>query len=146
MYISSVILTNFRNFRFAKLKFQKGFNTIIGENGSGKTNIIQAVRILLDESLPRTYKFYESDFNRSVGDWRGHWIILQIFFDELDYGDEAQALAVHQVGDAAPDATKGSCSVMFRPKYAFRQGLFDLSIDASTRHKAWKVRHAFRSR
>lgn len=99
--------------------------------GSGKTNIIHAIRILLDESLPRTYKFYESDFNRSIGNWRGHWIVLQIFFDELDHGDEAQALAVHHIGDAESDITKGSCAVMFRPKYVIRQRLFDLSNDPS---------------
>src|SRR6185312_13327871 len=110
MYISKLILTNYRNFRFAKLKFYKGVNTIIGENGSGKTNILKAIRILLDEGLPRNYRFYESDFNRSLYDWRGHWIVIQLFFEELDHGDEAQALALHHVGDAVPDTTRGSCS------------------------------------
>jgi len=129
MYISKLILTNYRNFRFAKLKFYKGVNTIIGENGSGKTNILKAIRILLDEGLPRNYRFYESDFNRSLYDWRGHWIVIQLFFEELDHGDEAQALALHHVGDAVPDTTRGSCSVMFRPKYLVRKSLFDLSND-----------------
>jgi predicted ATP-dependent endonuclease of OLD family len=90
---------------------------------------MQAIRILLDENLPRTYRFYESDFNRSLDNWRGHWIIIQLFFDELDHGDEAQALTLHQVGDAEPDTSKGSCAVIFRPKYLVRKSLYDLSID-----------------
>lgn len=130
MHISKLTIRNYRNFLHSSLYFHKGVNTIIGENGSGKTNIMQAIRILLDENLPRTYRFYESDFNRSLKPWKGHWIIIQLFFDELDHGDEAQALTLHQIGDAEPDTTKGSCSVIFRPKYLIRKSLYDLSLDA----------------
>lgn len=129
MHISKLTIRNYRNFSDSSLDFHKGVNTIIGENGSGKTNIMQAIRILLDENLPRTYRFYESDFNRSLKPWKGHWIIIQLFFDELDHGDEAQALTLHQVGDAEPDTSKGSCAVIFRPKYLIRKSLYELSID-----------------
>lgn len=129
MHISKLTLRNYKNFLNSSLDFHKGVNTIIGENGSGKTNIMQAIRILLDENLPRTYRFYESDFNRSLKPWKGHWIIIQLFFDELDHGDEAQALTLHQVGDAEPDTSKGSCAVIFRPKYLIRKSLYELSID-----------------
>ena len=130
MHISKLTLRNYRNFLNSSLSFHKGVNTIIGENGSGKTNIMQAIRILLDENLPRTYRLYESDFNRSLKPWKGHWIIIQLFFDELDHGDEAQALTLHQIGDAEPDTSKGSCAVIFRPKYLIRKALYELSIDA----------------
>lgn len=128
MHISKLSLRNYRNFMNSCLTFHKGVNTIIGENGSGKTNIMQAIRILLDETLPRTYRFYESDFNRGLSNWRGHWIVIQIMFDELDHGDEAKALALHQIGDAEPDIAKGSCAAIFRPKYAIRRELYELSI------------------
>lgn len=132
MYISKLSIRNYRNFKNVSLCFNKEVNTIIGENGSGKTNLLQAIRVLLDESLPRTYRFYESDFNRSLENWKGHWIIIQIFFHELDHGDEAQALAIHHVGEAEePDTSKGSCAVIFRPKYSIRKELFELSINDS---------------
>lgn len=41
-------IRNFRNFYKAKFVFQKGVNVIIGENDSGKTNALQAIRLLLD--------------------------------------------------------------------------------------------------
>ena len=129
MHISKLTIRNYKNFLNSSLDFHKGVNTIIGENGSGKTNIMQAIRILLDENLPRTYRFYESDFNRSLKPWKGHWIIIQLFFDDLDHGDEAQALTLHQLGDAEPDTSKGSCAVIFRPKYLTRKSLYELSID-----------------
>ena len=39
MYISKVSLVNYRNFKNNKFLFNNNINTIIGENGSGKTNI-----------------------------------------------------------------------------------------------------------
>jgi putative ATP-dependent endonuclease of OLD family len=127
MFISKLCMRNYRNFRNARLKFKKGVNTILGENGTGKTNIMYAIRLMLDESLPRNIRFFETDFNRSAGSWKGHWIIIQMFFDELDHGDDIQALALHHAGHAAPDPTKGSCMAMFRPSYDVRKKLFDFS-------------------
>lgn len=93
MHISSLSIRNYRNFKSAKFLFTSGINTVIGENGSGKSNLFYALRILLDDSLPRYIRFNESDFNRSIN-WAGHWIIISIVFDELDASEEAQALAV----------------------------------------------------
>jgi putative ATP-dependent endonuclease of OLD family len=129
MHISSLAIRNFRNFRNVKLNFKNGINTIIGENGSGKTNLFYALRILLDDTLPRYIRFYSSDFNRALGSWAGHWIIISIAFDELDASEEAQALAVQSSGHMDPGTT-GSYAVYFRPKYQFRKELFDYSQTA----------------
>ena len=51
MYISKVSLVNYRNFENAFFLFNKGINTIIGENASGKTNLFRAIRLILDDSL-----------------------------------------------------------------------------------------------
>jgi predicted ATP-dependent endonuclease of OLD family len=129
MHISSISIRNFRNFRNVKLNFKKGINTIIGENGSGKTNLFRALRILIDDSLPRNYKFYSTDFNRSLGEWFGHWIIISIVFDELDAGAEAQALAMQAAGHMEL-TTEGSYAVYFRPKDTIRKELYDYSQTA----------------
>ncbi|RXE50285.1 MULTISPECIES: AAA family ATPase [Pseudomonas fluorescens group] len=39
MHISKLTLVNYRNFKNTSLRFHKGVNTIIGENGSGNTSI-----------------------------------------------------------------------------------------------------------
>lgn len=126
MHISSLSIRNFRNFKNAKFIFKNGINTIIGENGSGKTNLFYALRILLDDTLPRYINFYSSDFNRALGNWAGHWIIISITFDELDASEEAQALAVQSSGHMDTE-TQGSYAVYFRPKYQFRKELYDYS-------------------
>ncbi|MFL0070077.1 ATP-dependent nuclease [Tenacibaculum maritimum] len=128
MHISKLSLRNFRNFRNVSLNFQKGVNTIIGENGSGKTNLFHALRILIDESMPRGVKLFETDFNRTIENWRGHWIVIQIEFEELDSSDEAQSIAVHKTGHADDEtSTKGTYSLFFRPRIDIRRSLYELS-------------------
>jgi len=51
MHISKLKLINYRNFQNAMLAFNKGINTVIGENGSGKSNLFRAIRLLLDDNL-----------------------------------------------------------------------------------------------
>lgn len=126
MHISSLSIRNFRNFKSAKFHFKSGINTIIGENGAGKTNLFYALRILIDDTLPRYINFYSSDFNRGLGNWVGQWIIITLFFDELDASEEAQALAVQSSGHM-DTTSNGSYSVYFRPRYQFRKELFDYS-------------------
>ena len=43
MYIESVQLQNFRNYRELHLNFDKGTNIFYGDNAQGKTNIIEAI-------------------------------------------------------------------------------------------------------
>ena len=47
MYIKQLNISNFRAFKYLSLKFRKGVNILIGENNSGKSAIIDALRICL---------------------------------------------------------------------------------------------------
>lgn len=128
MFISKLSLRNFRNFRNVSLNFNKGVNTIIGENGSGKTNLFHAIRLLIDESMPRGVRLYENDFNRSLGRWAGHWIIIQIEFQDLDSSEEAQSIAMHKIGAVDDfDSSQGTYCMFFRPRIEIRRNLFKLS-------------------
>jgi recombinational DNA repair ATPase RecF len=42
MHISKLQLVNYRNFARTNVTFKGGVNTIIGENGSGKTNLFSS--------------------------------------------------------------------------------------------------------
>ena len=46
MQISKLLLTNFRNHKNLDLSFNPGATTIVGPNGRGKTNIVEAVHYL----------------------------------------------------------------------------------------------------
>lgn len=93
----------------ARFEFSKGANTIIGENDAGKSNAMTALRILLDSNYYYSSKqLKESDFSDTLGDWRGHWIIISAFFDEISAGDKASEI-VTELLPTAPDINKKEC-------------------------------------
>lgn len=46
MILKGVFLKNFRNYSSQEIELSPGFNCIIGENGAGKTNILEAIGLL----------------------------------------------------------------------------------------------------
>ena len=128
MYISKVSLINYKNFKNTLFEFKKGINTIIGENGSGKTNLFRAIRLLLDDNMLRmSYKLNEGDFNRFLGEWRGHWIIISIEFSDLSADEAIQALFVHGTGNIEDNTVdRATYNLFFRPKADIRLRLAQL--------------------
>ncbi|MFK4784848.1 ATP-dependent nuclease [Fusobacterium sp. MFO224] len=63
MYLSKLELNNFRKFKKLEVPFKDGLNVIIGENDSGKTAIIDSIRILLGTQSHEFYYIEEKDFN-----------------------------------------------------------------------------------
>ena len=64
MYICEVSLSNFRCFGNEKhvIKLKKGLNVLVGENDSGKTAIVDAIRIALGVTDQSWYRIELSDF------------------------------------------------------------------------------------
>lgn len=130
MHISKLTLINYRNFKNATLNFHRGVNTIIGENGSGKSNILRAIRLLLDDNMVRAaHRLDESDFCRSLGRWQGHWIIISVEFEGISPDEAVQALFLHSTAtlDDGP-IEKATYNLIFRPKKEIRLKLANLDI------------------
>ena len=67
MYIKNFIIKNFRAIEELNLEFDKGLNILIGENNSGKTSIIDGLRLFLEESNnPRDIYWRETDFRVDI--------------------------------------------------------------------------------
>ncbi len=56
MYVKNLKLENFRNYENLDIKFNKNFNILVGENGAGKTNILEALYYSATTHSPRTKK------------------------------------------------------------------------------------------
>ncbi|HUS86601.1 MAG TPA: DNA replication/repair protein RecF [Bacteroidales bacterium] len=59
MYLSKILLTNFKNYDGAELIFSPRINCFVGDNGVGKTNILDSIHYL---SLTKSY-FTNVDLN-----------------------------------------------------------------------------------
>ena len=56
MTISQLSLTDFRNLRSTTLDFHPHFNLLVGENGSGKTSLLEAIHVLCQAHSFRTHQ------------------------------------------------------------------------------------------
>lgn len=122
MHISKMSVVNYRNFANTKLVFSKGVNTIIGENGAGKTNLFRAIRLLLDDNMVRAaHRLEESDFHRGLDQWQGHWIVISLEFDEIGPDEAIQALFLHSTGIVEGGSIgRATYNLIFRPKKEVR--------------------------
>ena len=72
MQIQHLKLTNFRNYSSLEINFNENVNIFIGDNGKGKTNILESVYVL---SLTKTNRFgiednlikFDEDFAKIEG-------------------------------------------------------------------------------
>lgn len=60
MIIKSLELSNFRNYEFLNIEFDKGTNILFGDNAQGKTNILEAIY------LCATTKSHKSSKDRDI--------------------------------------------------------------------------------
>lgn len=67
LHISRVEVRNFRNFRHLVIDDFPSHAVIVGENGVGKSNLLEAIRLVLDPSLPDSRRML-----REEDIWEGH--------------------------------------------------------------------------
>jgi putative ATP-dependent endonuclease of the OLD family len=129
VHISRLSLVNYRNFANAKMSFNQGVNTILGENGSGKSNAFRALRLLLDSDLlSSAYRIAAEDFHRGLDDWRGQWIIISVEFADVSADEAIQALFVHGTGNIPQDRVERSTyNLIYRPNKDIRTRLSTLA-------------------
>lgn len=56
MHITRLRLTTFRNHAATDLRFSPGVNVLLGENGQGKTNVVEAINLLASGTSHRTHQ------------------------------------------------------------------------------------------
>lgn len=85
MYLEKLQLVNTRNLQKEEIFFDKKLTVLIGKNGSGKTNILEAVRLL---SIPKSFRaptdfdviHWEREFARIEGSYIDEGIVHSILY------------------------------------------------------------------
>lgn len=63
MYLSKLNIKNFRSIRNSTFNFTPGINILIGENNSGKTSVLDVLRICLGYKQSNALRIKKEDFN-----------------------------------------------------------------------------------
>lgn len=136
MYLKYLQIVNYKNLKNAKFIFNKGTNTIIGENDAGKSNAMTALRILLDDSFYYNLKrLKESDFTDKLDNWKGHWIIISSYFDEISSEEKSNEICKDIIPEQededflksyirCKDYNYGTVTLFIRPQKSIRKKLF----------------------
>ena len=68
MYLSELTISNFRSFgpEGITVKFREGLTALVGENDSGKTAVIDALRFLLGTTDQEWLRFSDDDFHKTT--------------------------------------------------------------------------------
>jgi len=79
MYLKKLILSNFKNYNEIDVEFSPRINCFVGDNGVGKTNILDAIHYL---SLTKSYFVNVDSVNIRHGN--DFFIIKGIFHDSVE--------------------------------------------------------------
>ena len=119
MYISRIYIKNFRNFQEIDIPFKDGVTCIIGENNTGKTNLFHALRLVLDNSLPSTYRhLQEEDLFSKANFLQPNQVIISIEFKDFEECINSEALVCTW---KVEDLDVARLSFLFRPRLSFRE-------------------------
>lgn len=90
MYLQELRISNFRCFSDPQtIEFSKGINVLVGENDSGKSAIIDAIRIVMGTTDQGWYRIEPTDFNAERKDVE---IAITLKFSDLSKAEQASFL------------------------------------------------------
>lgn len=116
MKIHRLTITNFRNFK--KLDVSTGEQiVIVGENKIGKTNLLHALRLVLDPSLPDSARqLRKTDFWDGLNGQLTKDTIIQVSIELTDFENDEDLLALLAEHIVQVDPLIARLTYLFRPK------------------------------
>ncbi len=120
MYISRVVIRNFRNISHLDVSLDPHVCTILGENNTGKTNFIHAIRLVLDANFSSQYRqLIEHDINSSIDIKTPQQVIVSVEFRDYVSKDNEHAL----VGIWEVEENLARLSYRFKPRNKIEEAI-----------------------
>ena len=120
MRISRVVIRNFRSFEHLDVPLSAGTTCLIGENNTGKSNFLHAIRLCLDAGLSSTYRsLLPTDIHSTVDVSRPNQVLIGLEITDFQGKINEEALV------GAWQCKPGLARLMYRyrPKLAVREDL-----------------------
>jgi putative ATP-dependent endonuclease of OLD family len=120
MRVSRIVIRNFRSFKHLDTRLDQNTTCVIGENNTGKSNLLHALRLCLDVNLPSTYRTLTHNDIHSGVDIRDPSQVL-IGVEITDYKDKINEEALAGAWQVRENLAR--LVYRFRPKHAVREDL-----------------------
>lgn len=116
MRIYRIQIQNFRNYKHFDVKLGEQA-VILGENKVGKSNLLYALRLVLDPTLPDSARqLQKSDFWDGLGENFTKEHIIKISIDLTDFDDNDDLMAVLAEHLVSPEPLISRLTFLFQPK------------------------------
>src|SRR6184192_3531784 len=127
MYLKSLELTGFKSFVEAKIDFPRGLTTVVGPNGTGKSNVVDAFLWVLGEQSTKTLRSERMEdviFNGTETRKPQGMVEVSLILGEVD---EERAGA--DTDRAALPYSLGECQEVMVTRRLFRDGVSEYFIN-----------------
>lgn len=113
MKISRIVIKNYRSFAGIDFRVDRAVCNIIGENNTGKSAVLKAIRLCLDNALSNTHRILQpEDIHSGVDTSKPFQVLIGVEFSDFEREPEQEAmLSVCKIG---PDRAR--VCYRFRPK------------------------------
>lgn len=126
MRISRVVIKNFRSFKQLDVPLLSGTTCVIGENNTGKTNFLHAIRLCIDAGLSSTYRsLMPNDIHSTVDLSLPDQVLVGLEITDFDGKINEEAL----VGAWQFKPGLARLIYRYRPKLSVREDLEDEEIE-----------------
>ena len=139
MHISRVVIKNFRSFAHLDVRIKTGITCVIGENNSGKTNFLHAIRLCLDAGLSSTYRsLTPNDVHSAIDITSPNQVLIGLEITDFQGKTNEEAL----VGAWQHKPGLARLIYRYRPKLSVREDLDDREIepgDLTHEDYSWEI-------
>lgn len=117
MKISNIQIKNFRNLKDININLDQ-HTVIVGENGTGKSNFLFALRLVLDPSLPDSRRNLNSDdfWEGLERPFSGDEIEIKIDFKEFEDNTSLMACLADSIVDSSDDKSTARLGYCYKPR------------------------------
>lgn len=120
MKLSRVVIKNFRSFELLDAPLNEATTCVIGENNTGKSNLLHAIRLCIDSGLSSTYRsLLPTDIHSAVDVAAPSQVLIGLEITDFSGKTNEEAL----VGAWQCEPNRARLIYRFRPKLSVREDL-----------------------
>lgn len=123
-YLKKLIIQNFATFKNQNIHFQQGFNAIVGETGSGKSLVLDALQLILGGRADKKVVRRETEYSLIEACFHCSDPTMKLFLEQEGYPVEGHELIIkrliYRTGITKNYINHLSCTVSFLSTFAKR--------------------------